>query len=117
MTSVSEMGDATLADLSKFVTGTVATPSDAQYSDLVRPWNLAVSPTPAVVVEARDAQDVVAPVHVAGDAGMPVAVQATGPGIGADLDGALLVTTGRLENAWWTEAAGRGSAPVSGGHG
>jgi FAD/FMN-containing dehydrogenase len=90
------MDEAAIADLRKRITGAVATLADPAYGELVRPWNLAVSPTPAVVVEAGEVADVIAAVQFAGAAGLPVAVQATGHGVTRDLDGALLVTTRRL---------------------
>jgi FAD/FMN-containing dehydrogenase len=56
-----------------------------------------VTCTPAAVVEARDGRDVAEAVRFAAAAGLPVAVQATGHGNPGDLDGALLVHTGRLD--------------------
>jgi FAD/FMN-containing dehydrogenase len=75
----------------------VVLPGDDAYARLATPWNLAVTSTPAAVVEARGAQDVVEAVRFAAGAGLPVAMQATGHGIGGNLDGALLVHTGRLD--------------------
>jgi hypothetical protein len=75
----------------------VVLPGDDAYARLATPWNLAVTSTPAAVVTARDAQDVVEAVRFAAGAGLPVAMQATGHGIGGNLDGALLVHTARLD--------------------
>ena len=75
----------------------VALPGDDRYARLATPWNVAVTSTPAAVVEARGGQDVVDAVRFAATAGLPVAVQATGHGIAGSLDGALLVHTGRLD--------------------
>lgn len=83
--------------LARRLTGALARPGDVAYERLSTPWNLAVRPTPAAVVEARTAQDVVEAVRSAGAAGLAVAVQATGHGIATDLDGALLVSTARLD--------------------
>ncbi len=79
------------------LSGTVAVPGDPAYAALATPWNVAVQPRAAAVVEARTVQDVVETVRFAAAAGLPVAVQATGHGIAADLEGALLVHTGRLD--------------------
>jgi hypothetical protein len=75
----------------------VALPGDEAYARLATPWNVAVASRPAAVVEARGVQDVIDAVRFAASAGLPVAVQATGHGIAAPLDGALLVHTGRLD--------------------
>ncbi|GAA2355941.1 FAD-binding oxidoreductase [Dactylosporangium salmoneum] len=83
--------------LRRRLTGAVALPGDPRYAQLSTPWNVAVSATPAAVVEARNAQDVIEAVRFAAEAGLPVAVQATGHGIADALDGALLVHTGRLD--------------------
>jgi FAD/FMN-containing dehydrogenase len=91
------MDGTAVVDLRKLTGGAVATSDDVEYADLVRPWNLSVSPTPAVVVGAREAADIVAAVQFAAEVGLPVAVQATGHGIPADLDGALLVNTCGLD--------------------
>lgn len=53
--------------------------------------------SPAAVVEAADAGDVVEAVKFAAANGLPVAVQATGHGIASDLDGALLIHTRSLD--------------------
>ena len=86
-----------LDTLRRRLTGTLADPHDDAYGRLTAPWNVAVRPTPVAAVEARSAQDVVETVRYAAAAGLPVAVQATGHGIAADLDGALLVSTSRLD--------------------
>lgn len=83
--------------LRRRLTGALALPGDEFYDRLRTPWNVAVAPTPAAVVEARDAQDVVAAVRFAAASGLAVAVQATGHGIADTLDGVLLVHTGRLD--------------------
>lgn len=90
-----------LDTLASRLTGTLALPGDEAtgetYAALATPWNVAVRPRAAAVVEARNVQDIVEAVRFAAAAGMPVAVQATGHGIAADLEGALLVHTGRLD--------------------
>lgn len=86
-----------LAQLRRRLTGALAVPGDELYTRLATPWNVAVPTSPAAVVEARDAQDVVEAVRFAASAGLAVAVQATGHGIADGLDGVLLVHTGRLD--------------------
>ena len=75
----------------------LALPGDDAYARLATPWNLAVTSTPAAVVEARGVEDVVEAVRFAAGTGLPAAVQATGHGIAGNLDGALLIHTGRLD--------------------
>lgn len=83
--------------LSRRLAGTFATDGDPMYGRLATGFNLAITPTPAAVVEALDARDVVEAVRFAASTGLPVGVQATGHGIADPLDGALLVHTGRLD--------------------
>ncbi|WP_127506074.1 FAD-binding oxidoreductase [Actinoplanes solisilvae] len=93
MTTAVESFDA----LRNRLTGELATPGEPLYAALTTGFNLAVTPTPAAVVEARSPQDVAEAVRFAGDAGYAVSVQATGHGIAATLDGTILVHTGRLD--------------------
>ncbi|WP_433291456.1 FAD-binding oxidoreductase [Actinoplanes sp. CA-030573] len=86
-----------LETLRRRLSGTIATPGEDGYARLAAAYNMAVTATPALIVEARDAQDVVEAVRFAGEHGLPVAVQATGHGLAGALDGALLVHTGRLD--------------------
>jgi FAD/FMN-containing dehydrogenase len=98
MTTFSAPVQATpFAQLRRRLTGALALPGDELYTRLATPWNVAVPTSPAAVVEARDAQDVVEAIRYAASAGLPVAVQATGHGIAADIDGVLLVHTARLD--------------------
>jgi hypothetical protein len=103
--------DALAAEL----TGELARPGDELYDRLVTPWNVAVRPTPAAAVRAASAQDVVAAVRFAGNHGLPVAVQATGHGIAATLDGALLVHTGALDECSIHVEDGAGWARIGAG--
>ncbi|WP_051389354.1 FAD-binding oxidoreductase [Arthrobacter sp. 35W] len=83
--------------LRQHLAGQLHEPGDPRYAALAMPWNVAVATRPAVVVAAATARDVAETVKFAAAAGMPVAVQATGHGIASDLDGALLVHTGALD--------------------
>jgi FAD/FMN-containing dehydrogenase len=119
--------------LRRGLSGPVAVPGDEAYARLTAGFNLAVTATPALIVEAHDARDVAAAVRYAAGEGLPVAVQATGHGLADTMDGALLVHTGRLgecvvhpEEGWarvgagvrWQrlidEAAPHGLAPICG---
>ncbi|MFE2933462.1 FAD-binding oxidoreductase [Streptomyces sp. NPDC059278] len=117
--------------LDQYVDGTVWSgtqdPEDRAGAQLLAPHH------PAVVLEARCAEDVSRAVAFAADHGMRVAVQATGHGRTRALDGGLLIDTGRMREvrvdaatrrAWvpagarWQDvieqAAPHGLAPLSG---
>jgi FAD/FMN-containing dehydrogenase len=70
-------------------------PADLGYDEARRPWNVAVDQHPAAVARPADAAGVAAALRVARDAGLRVAVQATGHRAGAlgDLGGTLLLRT------------------------
>ncbi|NBH06363.1 FAD-binding oxidoreductase [Amycolatopsis sp. SID8362] len=107
-------------------------PGQDGYAEEVAGFQTAVPSSPAVVVAAESAEDVVAAVRYAAAHGLPVAVQATGHGLTAGTDGLLISTrrmtgveidasarTARVEaGARWgavIEAAGEhGLAPLSG---
>lgn len=74
----------------------ISLPGQARYEHLVTPWNLAVRPTPAAVVGARTAQDVVDTVRTCAESGLAVAVQSSGHGIAGPLDGSVLISTQEL---------------------
>src|SRR3954447_4278309 len=71
--------------------GEVHRPGDQPYDELRRPFDPALDPRPALVVEAMGARDVQAPVLTARDAGVPVAVQATGHVLRRSYDGGVLI--------------------------
>ncbi|MEV4056743.1 FAD-binding oxidoreductase [Amycolatopsis sp. NPDC049688] len=107
-------------------------PGQDGYADEVAGFQTAVPSSPAVVVAAESAEDVVAAVRYATEHGLTVAVQATGHGLTAGTDGVLISTrrmtgveidpaarTARVEaGVRWeavVEAAGKhGLAPLSG---
>ncbi|MEU4692695.1 FAD-binding oxidoreductase [Actinoplanes sp. NPDC023714] len=118
--------------LRRRLTGELVEPGDPRYAELTAGFNAAVTATPAAVVEARDPHDVVEAVTFAAASRLPVAVQATGHGLADTLDGALLISTRRLDecvvhpDGWarvgagvrWQQvleaAAPHGLAPLSG---
>ena len=71
-------------------------PGDAGWDDARRAWNLAVDQRPAAVALPETVDDVVDVVEHARLVGLKVAVQGTGHGAGAPLDGTLLVNTSRM---------------------
>ena len=82
-----------------------------------QPGSTRRSPTrPSVVVAAESADDVAAAVRYAAEVGSRVAVQATGHGAAHAVDGAVLVTTARMQGCGSTRSPGaRGSRPGSAG--
>ncbi|AIY02232.1 hypothetical protein ART_2633 [Arthrobacter sp. PAMC 25486] len=90
--------DAGFETLRRNLSGPLYEPGEPAFSELATPWNIAVSTSPAAVVEAANAQDVVEAVRFAAANGLPVTVQATGHGIASDMDGALLIHTRSLED-------------------
>lgn len=88
------------------LSGTVHRPGDPGYPAAVTGYQLAVVHTPALVVEARSAEDVAAAVRYAAAEGLGVAVQSTGHGArrvaGPDT---LLLRTGALDDVTVDPAA------------
>jgi hypothetical protein len=84
-------------ELAAALMGRLHLPGDDAYERLATPWNVSVPARAAAVVEAANAADVVTAVRFANRAGIAVAVRATGHGASGDLDGELLVHTGRLD--------------------
>ncbi|SFW63055.1 FAD-binding oxidoreductase [Amycolatopsis australiensis] len=70
-------------------------PGQDGYADEVAGFQTSVANTPAVVVAAETAEDVVAAVKYAAEHGLRVAVQATGHGLTEGTDG-LLISTRRM---------------------
>lgn len=97
------------------LSGTLHEPGEPLYAALATPWNMSVATSPAVVVRAETAQDVVEAVNFAAANGLPVAVQATGHGIASNLDGALLIHTGALNECLISESEGGGLARTGAG--
>ncbi|MBB2892329.1 FAD-binding protein [Flexivirga oryzae] len=81
-----------MGSLDDLVHGTVWRPGDHGYADQTTGFNLAVTHSPAVVVAAADAQDVVTAVRFAAQEGLPVAVQTTGHGCHSSFAGGVLIT-------------------------
>ncbi|MEV4187629.1 FAD-dependent oxidoreductase, partial [Streptosporangium canum] len=86
-----------LNDLRSLIRGHVSLVGDDGFDQARRPWNLAVEQPVRAVVEAADADDVAALVRYARDAGLTVSAQPSGHGATGDVDGVILLRTGRLD--------------------
>ncbi|WP_433377855.1 FAD-binding oxidoreductase [Streptosporangium sp. CA-115845] len=85
-----------LNDLRSLVRGPVLLAGDDGFEQARRPWNLAVAQPVRAVVEAADADDVADLVRYARDSGLTVSAQPSGHGATGDVDGVILLRTGRL---------------------
>ncbi|MEU1384699.1 MULTISPECIES: FAD-binding oxidoreductase [unclassified Nonomuraea] len=86
-----------LAPVFSHFNGPVLVPGDPGYDDETARFNTVAGPVrPAVVVGARDAGDIRKAIDHARSAGLRVAVQATGHGLSAPVDGTLLINTRRM---------------------
>ena len=83
------------ADLADVV-GPVLRPGDPGWREEIAGFNLAYTPTPAVVVGATSTADVAAAVRYAASVGKRIAVQATGHGLMSDLHDTVLISTRRM---------------------
>ena len=90
--------EGSIDELWESVSGPVLVPGDPDFAPTVQPWNLAISQQPSAAVVAHDPRDVSEAVRAAAAIGLPVAVQATGHGVGAVADGALLIVTSQLRD-------------------
>src|SRR5215218_2452695 len=83
-------------DLRAHLHGALLRPGEEGYEGACAAWNLNARQSPAVVVVAEDAEDVLLAVRFAGDAGLGVGVMATGHGVGTPADGGVLINTSRM---------------------
>lgn len=79
------------------VEGPVLVPGDVDYAEECAIYNVARALRPAIVVGAASTADVAAAVQFAGQHGLAVGVKATGHQVMVPADGALLITTHRLQ--------------------
>jgi FAD/FMN-containing dehydrogenase len=93
-------------ELSAQVGGLVLRPGDDGFDAEISCFNAAVAHKPAVVVGASSAADVAVAVRWAAERDLPIAVQSTGHGAFAAIDGGLLVTTRRMDGVSVDAAAG-----------
>ncbi|MGN9837322.1 FAD-binding oxidoreductase [Nonomuraea sp. H19] len=96
-----------LNDLRTLVRGRVLLSGDDGFDQARRPWNLAIEQSVPAVVEAADAADAAAVVRFARARGLTVSAQPNGHGATANLDGAILLRTRRLDTLQIDPAARR----------
>ncbi|MEV4224239.1 FAD-binding oxidoreductase [Nonomuraea sp. NPDC049725] len=85
-------------DLRGALKGRVLLPGDDGFDQAAAAWNLTVGQPVAAVVEAADAGDVAALVRYARRAGLTVTAQPSGHGASGDVEGVILLRTGRLND-------------------
>ena len=88
--------DARRAQLQSRIQGRVITPDDHEYDSARRGWNLAFDQHPALIVLAKNAEDVVTAMQLAKQENYGVAVQSTGHGMVRPADGSLLISTTKV---------------------
>lgn len=86
----------TLEEFRAGLRGIAHTPGEEGYDDASRAWNLNAHQSPAVVVVAEGAADVLAAVRLARKKGLGVGVMATGHGVAAPCDEGVLINTSRM---------------------
>ncbi|WP_043630438.1 FAD-binding oxidoreductase [Nonomuraea candida] len=86
----------TINDLRGVLKGRVLLPGDDGFEQAATAWNLTVRQPVAAVAEAADADDVAALVRHARRMGMTVTAQPSGHGASGDVEGMILLRTGRL---------------------
>ncbi|NUW38346.1 FAD-binding oxidoreductase [Nonomuraea sp. SMC257] len=87
----------TSENLRNVVKGRVLLPGDSGFDQASSPWTVGVPQPVSAVVEAEDAADVAALVRHARDAGLTIAAQPSGHGASGDVEGVILLRTGRLD--------------------
>jgi FAD/FMN-containing dehydrogenase len=90
------IGGSALEALKDALKGDAYVPGDGGYDEARAAWNLNAHQSPAVVVAAEGAADVLAAVRLARDEGLGVGVMATGHGVAAPCDGGVLINTSRM---------------------
>jgi len=76
--------------------GDAYAPGEEGYEEARAAWNLNAHQSPALVVAAEGASDVIAAVRLAREEGLGVGVMATGHGVAAPADGGVLINTSRM---------------------
>ena len=85
-----------LRELQASLPGKVFLPSDTQYPALSQPFNLSIRQSPAVIVTAQSAEDILHAIHFARQAGTGLAVQGSAHGTVVPADGAILINTRQM---------------------
>ncbi|MDX1435661.1 MAG: FAD-binding oxidoreductase [Anaerolineales bacterium] len=105
----------TASTLQKRISGQVIEPGDPSYDQARSAWNLSVDQKPALIVIPENVADLIVAVEHATDAGIGVAVQATGHGVSQPADGRMLILTRAMkevrinpvDRTAWIEAGAR----------
>jgi hypothetical protein len=95
MTAVAEPS---IESLAGELAGPLIRPGSPEWSSEIAGFNVAHQHSPELVVGATTDEDIQAAMRYAVAAGLPVAVQATGHGAAAAIDGGLLVSTRRMQS-------------------
>jgi FAD/FMN-containing dehydrogenase len=90
----------TLEGLRAGLRGDAYGPGEDGYDEVRTAWNLNAHQSPALVVVAGGAADVVAAVRLAREEGLGVGVMATGHGVAAPADGGVLINTSRMKGVY-----------------
>jgi hypothetical protein len=83
-------------ELKAALPGKIILPQDPQYSGLSQPFNLSVKQSPALIVTAQNADDIVTAVRFARKTGLGLALQGGAHGNVLPADGALLIHTRQM---------------------
>jgi FAD/FMN-containing dehydrogenase len=86
----------TLGEFRASLRGGAYVPGQEGYDEARAAWNLNARQSPALVVMAEGASDVVAAVRLARERGLGVGVMATGHGVAAPADRGVLINTSRM---------------------
>ena len=87
----------TLEEFRASLRGSAYLPGEEGYDETRAAWNLNAYQSPALVVAAEGASDVVGSVSLACQEGLGVGVMATGHGVAAPADGGILINTSRMK--------------------
>jgi FAD/FMN-containing dehydrogenase len=85
-----------IAELKAALPGKVILPQDAEYAGLSQPFNLSVKQSPALIINAHNADDIVTAVGFARNAGLGLALQGGAHGNVIPADGAVLIHTRQM---------------------
>ncbi len=88
--------DIAIVQLQERIRGSVLTPDHADFTSATAAWVANTIHTPALVVLAETAHDITEAVRFARANGLPVAVQGTGHGAVAPIDGGVMINTCRM---------------------
>lgn len=86
-----------LEQLQNQVSGSIVTPDHADYEHARLSHNLALDQHPALILIAQNAEDVVAGVRFAREAGLNIGIQSTGHGMHIPVDNSLLIITSQMK--------------------